>query len=601
MAITRPNNAFSAFFSSGHADFLALLPTTPISTLLLYWSLNNTVFSGSLIRVIESNRPTVQFAVQLIANLLSLCQILVLCRLINYGIRIRLARNAMKLNSVRAWIDAMQPRVNFSLPIRFLLPLSAFVALTMILSALWAAALTPVQLSEGVDQTVIVPSWDNVSLVKEYPSEVGKEGATVQNLKGRFSYSVGNQLLGSLLASASSATTIDGSPRIHEKLDKSKFAYIGRSYGIGSSVGLADEGILDNNLALGYAFQETGYNADVYCIYNASSQFSLSPTVDNLIYAASGPLPDSDNGPEYSDYIGHNMDRIVSIGVAHFANESADVYPLRKYLAFATGSNYDFLNKIQCDINFVPTRFNVTVDFQGQNITVKAINDTQVLDINPSRRLKSTVMRQFELIANDETNLYISTVGSAFNASITDFRTYVHSSGRSNEWSDAEIALAAVENSITAMADDMLGTYASAQLMVGDLTQGINATVQVTAIAFGGIKYNIAIFAANIAVILLFLIEVIRTKGWKGLPDFDVADIRHLVIAASEGGKELGSVAFGQGNDIRDVSIRYAKLMGDRFAIVANAEGEDAFMMEHKGLVISTKSSVTVTEFDNMI
>lgn len=599
MAITKPNNAFSAFFSSGHADFLALLLTTPISTLLLYWSLNNTVFSGSLLRIIESNRPTVQFAVQLIANLLSLCQILVLCRLINYGIRIRLARNAMKLNSVRAWIDAMQPRINFSLPIQFLLPLSAFVALTMIMSALWAAALTPVQLSEDVDQAVIVPSWDNDSLVKEYPSEVGKEGATVQNLKGRFSYSVGNQLLGSLLASASSATIIDGSPRIHEKLDKSKFTYIGRSYGIGSSVGLADEGILDNNLALGYAFQETGYNADVNCIYNASNQFSLSPTVDSLIYAASGPLPDSDNGPEYSDYIGHNMDRIVSIGVAHFANESADVYPLRKYLAFAAGSNYDFLNNIQCDINFVPTRFNVTVDFRGQNITVKSINDTKVQDINPSRRLKSTVMRQFELIANDETNLYISTVGSAFNASITDFRTYVHSSGRSNQWSDTEIVLAAVENSITTMADDMLGAYASAQLMVGDLTQGINATVQVTAIAFGGIKYNIAIFVANIAVILLLLIEVIRTKGWKGLPDFDVADIRHLVIAASEGGKELGNVAFGQENDIRDVSIRYAKLMGDRFAIVANEEAEDAFMMEHKGLVISAKSSVT--EFDNMI
>lgn len=45
------------------------------------------------------------------------------------------------------------------------------------------------------------------------------------------------------------------------------------------------------------------------------------------------------------------MDRIVSIAVTHFANESADVYPLRKYLAFTTGSNYDIFNKIQCDIN----------------------------------------------------------------------------------------------------------------------------------------------------------------------------------------------------------------------------------------------------------
>lgn len=195
MAITRPDNAFLTFFSFGHADFLALLFTTPISTLLLYWSINNTVFSGSLLRFIDLNRPTVQFAVQRIANLLSLCQILVLCRLINYGIRRRLLSNAMRLDSLRAWIDPMQPRVNFSLPIRFLVPLPAFVALTMILSVLWAAALAPVQLWEDVDQTIVVPNWDDDTLIKKYPSEVGKGGATVQNLKGRFSYYVGNQLL----------------------------------------------------------------------------------------------------------------------------------------------------------------------------------------------------------------------------------------------------------------------------------------------------------------------------------------------------------------------------------------------------------------------
>lgn len=71
-------------------------------------------------------------------------------------------------------------------------------------------------------------------------------------------------------------------------------------------------------------------------------------------------------------------------------------------------------------------------------------------------------MRQFELIANDETNLYISTVGSAFNASITDFRTHIHSSKKASHWSDTDIVLVAVENSITAMTDDMLGAYASA-------------------------------------------------------------------------------------------------------------------------------------------
>lgn len=129
--------------------------------------------------------------------------------------------------------------------------------------------------------------------------------------------------------------------------------------------------------------------------------------------------------------------------------------------------------------------------------------------------------------------------------------------------------------------------------MVGNLTQSINTTIRVTAIAFGEIKYNIAVFAANIAVILLLLIEVIRTRGWKGLPDFDISDVRQLIVAASEGGKDLGNIVFGQRSDIGDVSIWYAKLIGDRFAIVANSETKDAIVIEHKGLATSANSSVT--------
>lgn len=40
-------------------------------------------------------------------------------------------------------------------------------------------------------------------------------------------------------------------------------------------------------------------------------------------------------------------------------------------------------------------------------------------------------------------------------------------------------------------------------------------------------------------------------------------------------------------------------MIGNRFAILANPETEDAFTIEHKGLVMSAKSSVT--EFGDMI
>ncbi|UKZ48001.1 hypothetical protein TrVGV298_002237 [Trichoderma virens] len=104
----------------------------------------------------------------------------------------------------------------------------------------------------------------------------------------------------------------------------------------------------------------------------------------------------------------------------------------------------DLIN-IGCEIDFVPTRFNVTVDLQGQRITGMTTKNTTAKDINPSRRLKGTVLRQFELIANDETNLYISTVGTAFNAFIADSRTYADSSSNSTEWTETGIILAALK------------------------------------------------------------------------------------------------------------------------------------------------------------
>ncbi|KAM0252757.1 hypothetical protein ACHAQJ_007595 [Trichoderma viride] len=129
------------------------------------------------------------------------------------------------------------------------------------------------------------------------------------------------------------------------------------------------------------------------------------------------------------------------------------------------------------------------VDLQGLDIIATVTNDTNVDDINPSGPLRGTVMRQFDLIANDETNLYISTVGSAFNASITDFLTFAESLTNSCQWTDT-IILAAAENSTTAMADDMLGAYAGAQLMVGNFTQSMSATGRVSSLALGGIKYR---------------------------------------------------------------------------------------------------------------
>jgi hypothetical protein len=77
---------------------------------------------------------------------------------------------------------------------------------------------------------------------------------------------------GSLLASAASATPVDGSTRQHRKPDYSQYTYSGHSYGVAASAGLLDETTSVDNTTVSYSYEERGYKTDIKCSYNASSE-----------------------------------------------------------------------------------------------------------------------------------------------------------------------------------------------------------------------------------------------------------------------------------------------------------------------------------------
>ncbi|KAL6857453.1 hypothetical protein ACO1O0_004888 [Amphichorda felina] len=587
MAASKTQRGLASSFSGDHLNFFVLLLTTPASIFLLYCSVNQVRYSGPFFTFIVSNRPSVQFSVQIIANMFAVAQDFVLCRLINFAVRRRLVRRGMELDTLRLWTDAMVPRINWELPWQLCLPLLLFVSATMALRGIWAAALTPVELWTMVDDRVPIPSWDNTTYIHEYPSEIGKQGATLQNHKGRFSYSVGLQHLGSLLASASSASPTDGKPREHRKMDNSRYTYIGRSYGVGAAAGLVDSAMEDDALALAYSYQEDGYDTDVRCVYNTTSDFRIEETSEQWVYAVKGELPDTDVGPEYSNYLGYDGSNIVAIGVAMFSDSNAPDLPLRRYLAFATGRSYDFLDRVQCEVDFVPTRFNITVDMRGRNVTVQpTTGGPPVKDIDPSRRLKGTVMRQFELIANDETNIYVSMVGTALNASVTDLRTRMVAQGSiTMDVREADIVLEAVANSVRVMADDMLGAYAAAQLMVGGFKKSVSSTTRMSAIAIGEMEFAVGVFVINAVIIVAFVVEVVRTKWWRGMPKFDLADMRQVAAGASQGGSGLGGLAMGRmRKNVGGIMVRYDGQPGGKYALVAGEEEEE---VEEKTPIIS--------------
>lgn len=507
-------------------------------------------FIGNIYTFVHENRASTSIAVQVISIGLGFIQVAAVSRLFSFATRMRLRKEPTTLSVLQFWSGISSGTIKWSLEPKLLALLCIYVGLAAIPGAIWTGSLTPVVTSIRHETAVRIPQYYNMSLLKEWPTEVAKSGPSLRNEKGFFTYSIGILYGNLLIQSLATATTTDGSSRHHLKYDNSGFMYIGRSFGVGSSVGLVDDTILQNPLAQSYQYQENGYATQVSCDYNTSNSFfHITPVaVEEMLYSAEGYLPDS-TGPEYSVYVGHGTDAIVAFGIAV---RPVTMGPTR-YLGIGAGISYMNLNAIQCKLDFSPSTFNVTVDISGKNITttrlmVTADNMTvpaSAPDIDSSGNLTHVAARQIELYSNDLTNIYQSVAGNALNLSISDFRTFMQRNSANNSDTPSPdstaITRTGIQNAIAAMLDDILVGYASAQLMIADDWAEASATVSLEAVRFGKSVYIYLIFRINTFVLLLIAEEAIRTKWWRDLSAFDYTDLAHLAIASSRGGTEVAN------------------------------------------------------------
>ena len=95
--------------------------------------------------------------------------------------------------------------------------------------------------------------------------------------------------------------------------DKTGYTYSTRSYGVGSSLGLAQSFSKGYRHPLTYHYQEIGYNASVVCSFNASSQWSIATPTDAVqnewpypnIYLAKGATPGRCSPPLFLVMLDH--------------------------------------------------------------------------------------------------------------------------------------------------------------------------------------------------------------------------------------------------------------------------------------------------------
>lgn len=157
-------------------------------------------------------------------------------------------------------------------------------------------------------------------------------------------------------------------------------------------------------------------------------------------------------GGEKLDYIGLDPKAIVAMGVAYSELSS------RRFVAIAAGEYYAHLNNTQCELDFNPWLFAVTVDLKKLNILVEPKAST--IDFDPKRNLTRTVARQFSLLSRDSTSLYDSMLGQALHASIAAYS--ITMGGSWPPLTQEQQTLGGLTNSVTAMADDMLVAYGAA-------------------------------------------------------------------------------------------------------------------------------------------
>ncbi|KAJ9659430.1 hypothetical protein H2198_003159 [Neophaeococcomyces mojaviensis] len=448
--------------------FGGLLLTSILCGFLLAVAIKGWATSGDFYHFVVNNRALTSLIVQVLAALLGLIHVNAVCYLINYWTRIHINLKTVSLNTLHLWRGLTTP------------------------TTLW-----DLQISQG---------------------------PFIRNSKGLFAYAVGVKFQGQLLTSAASATTVDNSPSVHQKYDNSQYVYVGRSYGAGAVVGLDDDTIQADALNTAYSYQEVSYQVSVDCIYNATNRFRLRKD-SGWSYIAYGYLPNSPAGvSEYSTYWSNQGDAfaIVAMGVSYAAKPSS-----RRYVGFAAGSAYPFLNNTQCTLDFQPKLFNVSVNIADRNITVTPMQNVAEFDL--SYNITHSVARQFTIISSAQTNLYMSLVGDSFNSSIAAYRESI------SNWtatpSDNDVSLTGIENAIVAMADDIVVCYKSAQLMIAKDVETQTVLVQRRAITLGKKTFIYLLSALNGLIVVATIIEAIRTKLWRRLPHFDYLDTRDLVFS----------------------------------------------------------------------
>ncbi|KAG5661907.1 hypothetical protein KAF25_004146 [Fusarium avenaceum] len=503
---------------------------------------------------IRDNRTYISIGIQILSTSLALSQTYVVTSLV------RLATNAklfspnprLKLDKLKLLKAVADKCIIFELGNKRISLLSlACVLLLQIPAALWAGSIAPTIRELKQDTHIKVPHFDRETskfwATQCAPAQSCDEllGGT-QDL-GTFSFVNWKTRTGLLLNSVSQASSRNFSMPTYQKLDGMGFSYHGRSFGVGSAVGLLRPTYLDDPDAIvrQFSFLEDGYYANVSCQYNRSSQLSFAKsdmvTTPGGIYAPQGywvhgSLPNGhwDGFPTWGVL---NEDYISSIAAVN--NQSRYMY------GFLAGKAYSPLNQTQCEVWFTPSRFNVSADMDTKIISVR-LSEEKPSDLDPTRALTNISFHGVGYLSQTLTTLYTSVLGDSFLRNIDNVQTR-----RGRKEATDEDVMEAVEVGLQLLLDHLLESSGAAQIMLLQNTKLMNGTMTIQVVHIGNFWSALGLLIIAFVIGAATIVVYFKHGLWgqiSGNEEGDFLDFKSVILGAFKGsGSDIGPVRTWKG------------------------------------------------------
>jgi beta-xylosidase len=136
--------------------------------------------------------------------------------------------------------------------------------------------------------------------------------------------------------------------------------------------------------------------------------------------------------------------------VEAFGNDSANL------LAWVARS----INQVQCEVDFTPATFTVSVNVSSSSISVRYASVSST-NIEPSGHLVSNAIDSVNLLARMSNTHYVSVLGNTLSLNVLNMQQRYNAS-----MTEEDTTTSAVANSFTAMIDDILVAYGASQIVI---------------------------------------------------------------------------------------------------------------------------------------